>query len=232
MTTPTTNGKGSPGRIPPPLPLIPEVFKTLECEEALGFKILSIPGDDDAPKISVKIRPIKGLETLRKCLTFFREAEKIKEGFNANNHPKYHVLLKCMLIGPALLAYTHAVNRAHALHWKTTQEDLVATRKREMNANGDRPMTENQIVLLRNTVLKPPIDGAMIKSGVQNVVKYMAPVKALAKQHAWMHCYCRKPQDMTTKVYVNHLYRINKEELPRLPPKFDDTQKEIQRRHC
>jgi hypothetical protein len=102
---------------------------------------------------------------------------------------------------------------------------LVAARKREMANNGDRPMTENQIVQLCNTVVKPPIDGVMIKSGVQQVISYMAPVKALAKQHAWMRRYCRKPHDMTTNVYVNHLFRVNKEELPRLPPKFDDTQK-------
>ena len=94
MTTPTTNGKGSPGRIPPPLPLISEVFKTLERKEALGFKIFSIPGNDDAPKISVKVRPINGSETLRECLTFFKEVEKIKEGRNATSNPKYHALLK------------------------------------------------------------------------------------------------------------------------------------------
>jgi hypothetical protein len=86
------------------------------------------------------------------------------------------------------------------------REDLVATRKHKLAASGSQPMTDNQILLLRNKVVKLPVDGRMIKNGVQNVIKYMAPVKALAKQHAWMRCYCHKPQDMTMKVYLNHLY--------------------------
>jgi hypothetical protein len=30
---------------------------------------------------------------------------------------------------------------------------------------------------------------------------------------------------MTTKVFLNHLVRINKDELPCLSPRFDDSQK-------
>jgi hypothetical protein len=65
----------------------------------------------------------------------------------------------------------------------------------------------------------------MISEGAQAVISYMAPTKALAKQTAWMCRRCRKPNDMTTKVFLNHLLRINGEELPHIPPKFNSSQK-------
>jgi hypothetical protein len=65
----------------------------------------------------------------------------------------------------------------------------------------------------------------MIQLGIQEVVSYMSPTKALAKQTAWMRRFCRKPADMTTKVFLNHLLRINDEELPCIPPKFNQSQK-------
>ena len=39
-----------------------------------------------------------------------------------------------------------------------------------------------------------------------------------------MRRHCRKPSDMTTKVFLNHLLRINDEELPYIPPKLSSAQ--------
>ena len=223
MTTDATNSKGSPGRIPPPLPLVPEIYKDSEREPALTFKIQSIPGDDDSPKITVKIRPLNGSETIRECLAFFREAAKIRSGSNANTDPQYNSLIKRMLLGPALQTYTDGVDKAQDLIWKGMRNDAAAECKRR-GVDG-HPATERDILLARSATAKPAVNQEMIKAGINALVSYMAPAKVLAKQHVWMRRYCRKPHDMTTKVFISHLIRINKEELPYLPPRYDITQR-------
>jgi hypothetical protein len=44
--------------------LVPEVLKASQRVKAIGFKLVGIPGDKDAPKINFKICPINGSETL------------------------------------------------------------------------------------------------------------------------------------------------------------------------
>ena len=99
---------------------------------------------------------------------------------------------------------------------------MEAKRRRD---DGEPLMVASDITTVRNGVPKPPTTEPMIQLGIQEVVSYMAPTKALAKQTAWMRRFCRKPADMTTKVFLNHLLRINDEELPCIPPKFNQSQK-------
>jgi hypothetical protein len=53
----------------------------------------------------------------------------------------------------------------------------------------------------------------------------MAPHKVLAKQKRWMRRNMRKPLDMSVREYANRLMTINNDEITKLPPAFDDTQK-------
>ena len=222
MTTTGNNGKG---RAPPPLPLVPEVFKASDRVKAVTFKLFSIPRDNNAPKINFGIRPINGSETLRECLVLFRDAKKVQKGCNINDEEQYNTVLRNLLQGPALQAYDGALSEALATEWKNRRTTAINTEARARRTAGNTDMTNNEILALSNTIAKPDIDEDMITAGVQAVIRYMAPTKALAKQTAWMRRFCRKPADMTTKVFLNHLLRINDEELPCIPPKFNQSQK-------
>jgi hypothetical protein len=64
----------------------------------------------------------------------------------------------------------------------------------------------------------------MILNSVNQVVAYVSPHKVLEKQKTFMRRQCRKPKTMKTRVFVNHLVRINDQEIIHLPPRFDVSQ--------
>ncbi|WP_228992779.1 hypothetical protein, partial [Klebsiella pneumoniae] len=113
----------------------------------------------------------------------------------------------------------------HAAEWKRLRLDAIKMAAKAKRDANKEPLSAPEIIIIRNGVAKPAISEPMIHLGVQSVVAYMAPTKALAKQTAWMRRFCRKPADMTTKVFLNHLLRINDEESPCIPPKFNNSQK-------
>jgi hypothetical protein len=123
----------------------------------LGFRVFSILGDKDASKISVKIHPINGSKMLSKCPAFFKEADKIKDGCNTQHKVQYNVrvMLKCLLIDPALQAYTRAVDKTLALTWKTMRNDVMAALARQHQAAGQAAPTPNKIFLAQNEVPNP-----------------------------------------------------------------------------
>jgi hypothetical protein len=133
--------------------------------------------------------------------------------------------------GPALHTYTCGVNNAHTDTWKilhnTPAVELISLYKEE---SGEDPAAV-QILAAPNAVQKPEVNLQIITQGIQDVISYMAPTKALAKQQAWIRCYHCRPHDMTTKVFLNHLVRINNKELPSLPPKFDENQSSPMMKH-
>jgi hypothetical protein len=59
---------------------------------------------------------------------------------------------------------------------------------------------------------------AMIKPVLKLTIKMVCPYKALEKQKCFMRRKMHKPADMKTRIFVNHLHRINFNELPQLPP--------------
>jgi hypothetical protein len=58
----------------------------------------------------------------------------------------------------------------------------------------------------------------MIEPALKSTIKMVCPYKALEKQKRFMRCKMRKPADMKTRIFVNHLHRINFDEIPQLPP--------------
>ena len=53
----------------------------------------------------------------------------------------------------------------------------------------------------------------------------MAPHKALQHQKRWMRRNLRKTRNLNVRAFATHLARINDEEIPCLPPNFNDDQK-------
>jgi hypothetical protein len=225
MTTNANAPKRGTGRAPPPLPLVPEVFKANERLKAVSFKLYSVPEDANSPKINFEIRPINGSETLREVILFFRDVKKIKKGCNVTTSEQLDTLLRNLIQGPALNTYNRTVEELHAEEWKRLRLEAIKVAAKAKKDKKEEPLSATEVTAIRNSVNKPAITELMIQLGIQSVVVYMAPTKALAKQTAWMRRFCRKPADMTTKVFLNHLLRINDEELPCIPPKFNQSQK-------
>lgn len=50
------------------------------------------------------------------------------------------------------------------------------------------------------------------------MVTYVAPNKSLVKQKRWLRRFCRKPHDMSIRIFANHVTCINRDELPNMPP--------------
>ena len=71
---------------------------------------------------------------------------------------------------------------------------------------------------------QPAITPDEIRTGMGAVLKYVAPHKVLQKQKRYLCHHCRKPTDMKIRVYVNHIDRINDQELRYLPPQFNASQ--------
>ena len=71
----------------------------------------------------------------------------------------------------------------------------------------------------------PNVNDDDIQAGLKAVIKHLCPFKVLAKQKRHMRRKMRKPPEMTTRTYTNHLLRINHSELPALPPAFSQNQK-------
>jgi hypothetical protein len=75
-----------------------------------------------------------------------------------------------------------------------------------------------------DAVVQPPIEASWVQSSLCAVIGFAAPHKALEKQKRYLRRYCRKPKDMTIRVFVNHLMRINYTEMCLLPPSYSARQ--------
>jgi hypothetical protein len=87
--------------------------------------------------------------------------------------------------------------------------------------------TEMQVEFIRHqadaqvadkAVPPDPATLAMIELALKSTIKMVCPYKALEKQKRFMRCKMRKPADMKTRIFVNHIHQINFNELPQLPP--------------
>jgi hypothetical protein len=58
----------------------------------------------------------------------------------------------------------------------------------------------------------------MIELALRDTIKMVCPYKALEKQKRFMHRKMRKPANMKIRIFVNHLHRINFDEIPQLLP--------------
>jgi len=76
------------------------------------------------------------------------------------------------------------------------------------------------------TVLAVPGSGiGIIDNALQELVTILLPNKILQRVKRYLRREARKPVDMSVKAYMMHIIRINHQELPRLPPGFNDAQR-------
>ena len=65
---------------------------------------------------------------------------------------------------------------------------------------------------------------AIVDAAIQEMVTILFPAKILQRVKQCLRREARKPIDMGVRTYLLHIIRINLQEIPRLPPHFNDAQ--------
>jgi hypothetical protein len=189
-------------------------------EETVTYKLLSNPTDPASSKYSFTMAILQGTEDSRAAIRFVNDIRRVFNGLGMGRNDGQDILnrrelVARMLRGTCLAAFNQAFDHA-----------LRAFRNTPVNprnvAGGETEAQYNARVAARQT--HPPMM-ATLAAGIHAIITDLTPNKALQTQKRWMRRHLRKTREMNVRSFAAHLLRINDEELPALPPNFDDTQK-------
>ena len=205
------------------LPLVPNPTP-LDKSNSVTWKLSMNPGTAGAGTYEVVQQVITGDEPLREGLVWRATMPKIFKGMGAegnNNAAEADAreeLIVRALKGSALAAFHAGLTTSRDAMWEAAR---IAARTAAAQAQG---ATAQTVSAAYNNAARPDHSNAEIEAGMNHVIESMSPYKALARVKRWARRKCRKPADMTIRAFYGHLVRINTEEIPLMPPLFDNTQ--------
>ena len=188
------------------LPLVPLSEEKLTSDNSVQFQLLSTPTDPDSPKYKFSVRILNGSESVRTAIKWFRDTRKVITGLNITDYEPTVAMCKTMLTETALTSFNAAIEAG--LNFRKTARIRAAANDAARRAIVDEPdldIADNQ-------------DLQDITCACQEVLTQAMPRKVLAKVKRYLRRECRKPSDMKVRSYVQHIRRMNNEELPNMPP--------------
>ena len=187
------------------LPLVPTESSEdeLTSENSIQFTLLSTPTDNDSAKYKVTARILKGGEDVRQALLWYTDTDRVLTGLNITDYSGARNILLTMLRGTPLTMFKSSL-------------DQQAAHVRQTRAQAD---VANSAAIMASALTDPlNCNPAHITTARRVVLTNQLPYKVLAKAKRNLRRDSRKPADMKVRVYVQHLMRINNEEIPLLPP--------------
>ena len=213
VSFPKTDGNNAKKKELPPLPLKPEEVTEDNELKLAKFKLRTDPPTDTSPVYSFTMVKLDGSETLRTALKFYLSITKVWTGLNITTAANKLTITRELMSGQALQQFNTGYQKAVNLQWDIDRNAAITALLLATPGS-----TQAQQDAAANGVGRPVDHVDYIMAGLGQIIEYMAPHKALAKQKRWMRRFCRKPADMTIREFCTHLTRINDEELPVLPP--------------
>ena len=195
---------------------VPEVRKYTR-NNSITFKLRVSPTSADSATLEQSMFILDGSEGVREAVSFRKEIGKVFVGMHANNAAKKDGLVQRVLKGNAMQAYNGGVESHLQARWTVQKE---AAKQQSANNGGDAAAQ----LTAYNGVAKPDKNDDDVQSGIDAMVIYMCPYKALPRIRRWLRRSCRKSVGMTIREFYTHLMRINSDELPNLPPGFNANQ--------
>ena len=211
----------------PPLPLVPVEYNVdLKNPSKCGsFKLRTTPADADSPKYTFTMAYADGTQDLRFYIEWFHNVNKVVTGLNITTAEAKNNMIRQLCSGPVLAAYDDAALKAAAARTVQLKTQAYNSVPRGTHADGTA-WTEDEWNIQRQAasdrVPAEDINLDDIIIGLNATIITQACYKALEKQKRFMRRKMRKPSDMGTREYMNHLNRINFQELPHLPPFRED----------
>ena len=215
-----------PNKLQAILPLVPEEVNDddVDSNRKASFKLRTVPTDADSPKYAFSIHILDGTDSVRRVLEWRTRVDKIFRGLNITDDTAKHNLIQELCCNAPLTAYkagvAEAIANRHAHEMVTVKRSF---RARDVGAGETPEAYEAARQAAVDAVPIPALINTDVLQGLADLIRNCCPYKALEKQKRFMRRQMRKPADMKIRTYVNHLMRINIEEIPALPP-FKDNQ--------
>ena len=212
-------------KVKPILPLVPEDddLEYGDSTKVSTFKLRTVPADADSAKYSFAIPIMDGTRSVRQAINWYNRTKKLFRGLDLTDCEAKDNLIKELVKDAPLAAYTAAITSRRAMAWANARDSAETLEPARDTAAGETAAAYRQRVEdARAAVTEPAIDDDMIDHGLGSVIESVCPYKALEKQKRYMRRFMRKPADMLTRNYVNHIIRMNNEEIPCLPPFLPD----------
>ena len=213
-------GHSSFDRVKAPLPLVSvePTNEELELKRRSKFEIRNDPEDPNSTKYSRTIYHIGGSEDVRSVIHWKKELESIREGTGTSNLDQVVRLVSSVCYGAARDSYLskilerRRVREAESKQWEEANWIIQEEDEDDEDFNDrilefEEQSAERKSLRLRDHTL-----------ALHAVLLDAFPYKVLQKQKRYMRRNMRKPSNMKVRTYAAHLTKINREELPELPP--------------
>jgi hypothetical protein len=223
----TALGNNKDSKEVPPLPLVPDENELEQRDEArkAQFKLLSDPTDTTSSKYSFTMNYADGNQSIRSQIKWVNDVQKVLRGMNIMTSAAQHQMVQQLCTGRVLTQYNESImlarNEAKAERTRT----LMLGLSRRAATLTDPEETEDEYIIRRADTQvadenRPadPVTLTMIEPALRDTIRMVCPYKALEKQKRFMRRKMRKPAEMKIRIFVNHLHRINFDEIPQLPP--------------
>jgi len=212
----------------PPLPLIPDPdeLELTETTKKGQFKIRSEAADPDSQKYAFTMAYADGSQSIRFQIQWVKNVNKVLLGMGIATAAAQDAMIQQLCSGRVLTQYNEAimvdrqtakVERTRALVARVRRR-LIATSTHAVETQEEFVNRQAHVQVTDEAVPPDPCTLGMIQPALISTIKMVSPYKALEKQKRFMRRKMRKPADMKVRIFVNHLHRINFDELPQLPP--------------
>ena len=195
---------------PPILPLVrEETKKKVTKENSLALTLRINPSQNASPTYQSVVMHLHGTESPRETIECVRTIRAAWVGLNIDgdgSHANQKLLVERILKDGALDAFNASIERQLDQAFEEEQVAYAAG-----GAVGAAPVRATATTKEQNI------------QGLRDVIANIVPPKALQQVKRYLRRECRKPQDMQVRHFYSNLRRINKEEIPELPP-FDPDQ--------
>jgi len=213
----------------PMLPLVPEPTTVVRKEDMTQVDLLSDPTDPNSTKVKFAFKILKGGngETAHDVIQWFINVEWAFAGLNSNNGQLRYQMIQQFASGSALSGFNHNV----LVQAVPARAALIATAQAAVTADDGtntarRTGLKNHLAavqaLTNETVLAQADGIPIVTTALRQLTTILLPNKILQRVERYLRREARKPVDMPVRECLMHILRINSQEIPRLPPNFNN----------
>ena len=185
------------------LPLIPEEEDPLTKANSVTFDLRTSPNDNHSPTYKYTARILTGQENARTIIYWKQDVMKICHGLHITEPRNSIRICETLSKGRPLAMIKHRID-----------SHCEAAKREAYDSAADEPAKAT--IRARNP--EEYCTNAHILDGLNYVITQLVPPKSLQKVKRYLRRECRKPFEMRVRNYYQHLFRINSDEIPHLPP--------------